>query len=315
MRYVVTLEHVVTEKVLEVGGKARCLSGLLQAGISVPLGFCVATVAYEDFLIANGLDEFISNCLSRIEQSESLAKISTEIRRAILSAEVPRPICQEITQALESNGPEATPLVVRSSAIPEDLQEASFAGQYESFINISGVGQIIGKVRECWASLWSERALIYRQRHRLDRQRDKMAVIVQRMVRPDVSGVTMTGNPITGTTSEVIITASFGLAESIVSGLVSPDEYHVDKQRKEIVSRQIADKRIESVASSSGLILRRALPPDRRRKQSLSEPQILKLTEIAIEIETLLGSSREIEWSLEKDSVFILQARPLALSF
>lgn len=311
MRYVVTLEHVAGENGLQVGGKAATLARLVQAGMSVPLGFCIATVAYEEFICSNGLDDLISICLSRLERSEPLAKICTEIRRAILSADVPRVICQEIIQMLEFAEFNSTPLVVRSSAILEDLQQVSFAGQYESYLNISGVDQIIGKVRECWASLWSERAVIYRRRHRLDPQLDKMAVIVQRMIWPDVSGVTMTGNPITGSTAEVIITASFGLAESIVSGLVSPDEYHVDKERKEIVSKHIADKKIESVAASGGQILRRALPAGRRREQSLSEPQILKLAEIAIRIETLLGSFQEIEWSLENDSVFILQARPL----
>jgi phosphoenolpyruvate synthase/pyruvate phosphate dikinase len=311
MRYVLTLSEINETNLPEVGRKAAGLGILMRAGIAVPAGFCLRTEAYEDFLAVNDLDDLINSSLSRLRAGESAALLGEEIRREIRAAEIPERIGEEIGRALQSSGLESTPVVVRSTATAEDLAESSFAGQYESFINITGKDQIIGRVKECWASLWNERAIVYRRQRALDNQPDKMAVIVQRMVNPEISGVMMTANPISGIQSEIILTASFGLAESIVSGFVTPDEYHIDKTNIEILSKSIADKKVESVPLPGGLIRRRPLSIERRRKQALPDPQVLTLSRMAIVIEELFGGPQEIEWSLEEGQFYFLQSRPL----
>jgi pyruvate,water dikinase len=311
MTYVLTLPEIDETCVTRVGRKAAGLGILTRAGIPVPEGFCVSASAYEDFLAHNKMDAPIIGSLSRLQQGESAAQLSGEIRRAILAAAVPESISEEIVRALQSGGLESKAVVIRSTASAEDLLEASFAGQYESFINIAGEDQIIGKIKECWASLWNERATVYRRLRMHDYRPGTMAVIVQRMVDPEISGVMMTANPISGVETEMVLTASFGLAESIVSGFVTPDEYHVDKNNLDILSRSIEEKKVESVPASNGLIQRRPVAVELRRKQALPDSQILTLSRVALEIEELFGSPQEIEWSLEGDTFFILQSRPL----
>lgn len=219
-----------------VGGKAANLGEMIHAGLPVPPGFCITTPAYA--LVAEGSQ--IESILVELATTDAydtshLAKLATTARTRLLEAPIPTSIVEAITEAYRMLGDgEYVPIAVRSSATAEDLPFASFAGQQETYLNIVGVNALIAAIRRCWASLWTDRAVIYRASNGIDQQRVRLAVAIQHMVNASVAGILFTANPLTGKRRQAVIDASPGLGEAVVSGAVNPDHFVINTATGEI---------------------------------------------------------------------------------
>jgi phosphoenolpyruvate synthase/pyruvate phosphate dikinase len=232
-----------------VGGKGASLARMATAGLPVPPGFHVTTAAYRRFVEANALQAVIAEATANAQPDDpaSLERASAAVRRLFRSGAVPEAVAAAIHAAYTSLGAAeptgAEPaLAVRSSATAEELPGLSFAGQYESYLNVRGESALLAAVRRCWASLWTVRAISYRLRNGIDQRAVAMAVVVQRLVPSEASGVLFTANPTTGDRDEVVINASFGLGESVVSGDVAPDRYVLSKSSREVKEVSIGAK-------------------------------------------------------------------------
>ncbi len=302
------------------GGKGANLSRLTAGGFPIPPGFCITADAYSYLLEVTGLNQVINRLLDEInfDDHEDIAGRSAVIRDLIEQQPIPEEIAAAILRAYADLGRalacrhlEATPVAVRSSATAEDLPEASFAGQQDTYLNIRGGHSLLEHVRRCWASLWTSRAMTYRQRHGFEHQKVAVAVVVQAMVNPAVSGILFTANPITGSRSECVINASWGLGEAIVSGLVNPDTLIVDKSSGQILQQDIVQKERKIVFSSRAGAVEEDVPEQQQRQNALRPSQAAHLTALAVRIEEYFGAPQDIEWALESGSCYILQARPI----
>ncbi|HEY0496843.1 MAG TPA: PEP/pyruvate-binding domain-containing protein [Kutzneria sp.] len=270
-----------------VGGKAANLGVLTGAGLPVPPGFCVSTEAYRRVAAGVPLDE---------------------VRAALLAVEIPADIADEIRTRYRELGADA-PVAVRSSATAEDLPFASFAGQQDTFLNVVGVDSVLDAVRRCWASLWTDRAVAYRESNGIDHNVVELAVVVQLMVDSAVAGVLFTANPVTGRRREAVIDANAGLGETVVSGSVNPDHFVVDTASGRILQRRLGDKKIAIRSVAGGgtreVVLDSAEP-------CLSDEQILELTALGDRVERHYGSPQDTEWAIDADGkVWLTQARPI----
>ena len=301
------------------GGKCRSLAALTAAGLPVPSGFIVSTYAYREALLSLGLDREIEATLSNgeMETQEAAEAASRHIAGLLSRHSVPAALTEEIFRAYWmlceklSRGSQIA-VAVRSSATAEDLAEASFAGQQETYLNITGPERVVQAVRDCWASLFSPRALLYRSQ-RCGRPLDSlaMAVGVQAMVPARVAGVLFTVNPRTGDPSEVVIEASWGLGESVVGGSVTPDRYVVDKRTGKTIETHISQKMIEVVCSPHGTD-HQQVPLPKQCLPCLTLAHRERLAEIARDVEALFGVPQDIEWAIDaSDDCFVLQARPV----
>jgi pyruvate,water dikinase len=308
-----TLALRAPEAVLEtVGGKGAALAHMVGAGLPIPDGFHVTTAAYEAFVQHNDLAPAIGAALEAADPDKptSLETASRTIRELFLRGEIPPEIAGAIASAYASL-PGSRPVVaVRSSATAEDLPEASFAGQQESFLNVEGVDAVLDAVRRCWASLWTARAIGYRERRQIGIERLKLAVVVQCLVPAEVAGILFTANPVSGRRKEAVINAAWGLGEAVVGGEVTPDTYIVDKETGELLAREIAEKETMTVRVNGGTESH-PVPQDLRRAPALSEDQAADLVELGVKIEDLYGDPRDIEWALADGEFAILQARPI----
>ncbi|MGO0123044.1 phosphoenolpyruvate synthase [Desulfothermobacter acidiphilus] len=304
-----------------VGGKGANLGELTQAGIPVPPGFCVTAGAYKHFIETTGLASKIKGIIAAVDVDnlEQLMQETEKVRQLIVSTPVPPEIEKEVVAAyreLAGKGPDPA-VAVRSSATAEDLPEASFAGQQETYLNMVGAAEVVEAVRKCWASLWTARATAYRQAQGFDHFAVYLSAVVQRMIQSERSGVAFTVNPVTGRRDEIMINASWGLGEAVVSGAVTPDEYLVDKGTRRIKSKNVAAKTIMIVArpdAPSGTVkvdVAQHLGPEYVEKQCLEDDKILELTDILLRVERHYGSPQDIEWGYEKGKFYILQSRPV----
>ncbi|ACX52822.1 phosphoenolpyruvate synthase [Ammonifex degensii KC4] len=320
-RFIRWFHELTKEDIPLVGGKGANLGELTQAGIPVPPGFCVTAEAYKHFIEATGLAPKIKEIIAstNVDNLEELMQNTERVRELIKSTPVPPEIEEEIVSAykeLAAGGPEPA-VAVRSSATAEDLPEASFAGQQETYLNVRGTAEVVEAVRKCWASLWTARATAYRQAQGFDHFAVYLSAVVQKMIQSERSGVAFTVNPVTGVRDELMINASWGLGEAVVSGAVTPDEYLVDKNTRRIKSKNIASKSVMIVArpdAPSGTVkveVARHLGPEYVEKQCLSDEEILELTDILLRVEKHYGSPQDIEWGYEKGKFYILQARPV----
>lgn len=320
-RFIRWFHELTKEDIPLVGGKGANLGELTQAGIPVPPGFCVTAEAYKHFIEATGLAPKIKEIIAstNVDNLEELMQNTGRVRELIKSTPVPPEIEEEIVSAykeLAAGGPEPA-VAVRSSATAEDLPEASFAGQQETYLNVLGTAEVVEAVRSCWASLWTARATAYRQAQGFDHFAVYLSAVVQKMIQSERSGVAFTVNPVTGARDELMINASWGLGEAVVSGAVTPDEYLVDKNTRRIKSKNISLKSVMIVArpdAPSGTVkveVARHLGPEYVEKQCLSDEEILELTDILLRVEKHYGSPQDIEWGYEKGKFYILQARPV----
>ncbi|AWI05429.1 PEP/pyruvate-binding domain-containing protein [Clostridium drakei] len=309
--YVLPLAH--KQATLEmVGGKGMSLSKLLTAGIPVPDGFHVTTYSYQIFVKKNYIQPQINKLLDSIDCNNisQLEDVSAKIGILFHNGEMPQEVSAAIKIAYAELGNIA--VAVRSSATVEDLPDASFAGQQETYLNIQGENEILAAVKRCWASLWAARAIAYRVKRNIKQEVVALAVVVQKLAFSDASGVMFTLNPINGRRGEMIINAAWGIGEAVVSSLVTPDTIVVDKNLERIVSYEAANKEIMTVRTSDGT--EEILVPERlRKKHALSRNQVMQLTQLGKKIEKNYQMPMDIEWALEKDKLYIVQARPITV--
>ena len=299
------------------GGKAANLGELVRAGFPVPAGFCVTTAAYE--LVA--ADAELGPTLAALagtqpEDTARLAGLAKEARSHLSDATVPDFLAQAIAEAYEGLGDgESVPVAVRSSATAEDLPQASFAGQQDTYLNVVGVESVLDAVQRCWASLWTDRAVSYRATNGIDPHGVRLAVAVQRMVDASVAGVLFTANPVTGRRRQAVIDASPGLGEAVVSGMVNPDHFVVNTATGEIVERRLGDKRVAIMAGSGGGTERVELDAG-EDGASLSDGQVLALARQGERVEEHYGMPQDTEWAIDDDGgIWLLQARPITTLF
>ncbi|MEJ8793860.1 PEP/pyruvate-binding domain-containing protein [Blautia sp. ICN-22010] len=295
-----------------VGGKGMSLSKLLTAGIPVPEGFHVTTTSYKIFVEKNHIQPHINKLLDGIDSNNTsqLENVSTQIGMLFHNGEMPQEVSDAIKTAYAGLGNIA--VAVRSSATAEDLPDASFAGQQETYLNIQGENEVLDAVKRCWISLWTARAIAYRVKNGIKQEIVALAVVVQKLVFSDASGVMFTLNPINGRRSEMIVNAAWGLGESVVSSLVTPDTIVVDKNAERIVSYEAANKEIMTVRTSDGTE-EIPTPEQLRKKHALTRNQVMRLTQLGKKIEKYYEMPMDVEWALEKDKLYIVQARPITV--
>jgi pyruvate,water dikinase len=297
-----------------VGGKGANLGRLASAGFNVPAGFTVTTDAYREFVAASGLQQTVLDHLAAFDYGdlEALERDTARLRAAFTDAPIPQQLTDAVTEALEKLGTD-THVAVRSSGTAEDLAEASFAGQHDTYLDVRGTPEVLDAVRRCWASMWTARAVAYRHHNGIDSTTIAVAVVVQTMVSSEVSGVLFTGNPMTAATDEMVINASWGLGEAIVSGLTQPDEYVLTWRTLKIKDRALGGKSIQIVRSPSGQgTVEQEVAPDDRARHCLSDDQAAALGRLGRQVtEYYAGIPQDIEWALVGDDVYLLQARPI----
>jgi pyruvate,water dikinase len=294
-----------------VGGKGWNLGELSHIpGIHVPEGFCVTTAGYRKAVEPNEAFQALLQRLNGLqaEDREQIGEISGKIREAIMEAPIPADVEEAVLRYLSRLG-EQHAYAVRSSATAEDLPHASFAGQQDTYLNVIGGQSILQHIRKCWASLFTDRAVIYRIQNGFDHSQVYVAVIVQRMVFPHASGILFTADPVSSNRKLLSIDAGFGLGEALVSGLVSADCYKV--RDGEIVDKRISAKRLAIYGRREGGTETRLLDADQQNAQTLTDSQIVQLARIGRQIEAYFGKPQDIEWCLADDTFYIVQSRPI----
>ena len=310
---VVDFSKVGKEDVELVGGKGANLGEMTQVGLPVPPGFIVTAPAYFDFLEYNGFRKRIGEIVSEIDvrEPEQLQVASSQIKRLIISGKVPQGLVKQIFSAYHSLGKWRPALVaVRSSATAEDLPEASFAGQQETFLNVQGEAHLIEAVRAAWASLFTARAIFYREEKKFDHFKVGIAVPVQKMVQSEVSGVMFTIDPITNDKNRIVIEAIWGLGELIVQGAITPDHYVVDKENWEIKIKEVA-KQEEELVKKGQETKRQDVPKSRKEKAKLTDKEMVNLAKIGQKVQEHYFFPQDIEWAYEKGKLYLVQTRPV----
>ncbi|MFJ7809005.1 phosphoenolpyruvate synthase [Bacillus cereus] len=309
--FVLDFQEIEKTQLFLVGGKGLNLGELSNIqGIRVPEGFCVTTVGYEQAIGKNGAFQTLLNQLTmlKIEERDRIGEISKQIREVIMAVEIPVDVVESVAHYLSHFGDEHA-YAVRSSATAEDLPYASFAGQQDTYLNIIGKENILQHIKKCWASLYTDRAVIYRMQNDFDHDQVSICIVVQKMVFPEASGILFTADPITSNRKVLSIDASFGLGEALVSGLVSADNYKVKED--EIVEKVIATKKLAIYGRKEGGTERKKIAPNQQKIQTLTEQQILQLARIGRQIEAYFGCPQDIEWCLVDDTIYIVQSRPI----
>ncbi|PGS42005.1 phosphoenolpyruvate synthase [Bacillus cereus] len=309
--FVLDFQEIENTQLSLVGGKGLNLGELTNIqGIQVPEGFCVTTVGYEKAIEQNEELQTLLQQLTKLKMEEraQIGKMSKKIREVIMAVEIPSDVVEAVTHYLSRFGNEHA-YAVRSSATAEDLPYASFAGQQDTYLNIIGEEAILQHVRKCWASLFTERAVMYRMQNSFEHNQVSICVVVQKMIFPEVSGIIFTADPVTSNRKVLSIDASFGLGEALVSGLVSADNYKV--KEGEITETMIATKKIAIYALQEGGTETKQIDPAQQKLQTLSEQQILQLAQIGRQIEAYFGCPQDIEWCLAHNTFYIVQSRPI----
>ncbi|MEX0136801.1 phosphoenolpyruvate synthase [Bacillus nitratireducens] len=309
--FVLDFQEIKNAQLSLVGGKGLNLGELSKIqGIQVPEGFCVTTVGYEKAIEQNEELQTLLQQLTKLKMEEraQIGEISKEIRESIMAVEIPVDVVESVAHYLSRFGNEHA-YAVRSSATAEDLPYASFAGQQDTYLNIIGEEAILQHVRKCWASLFTERAVMYRMQNGFEHNQVSICVVVQKMVFPKASGILFTADPVTSNRKVLSIDASFGLGEALVSGLVSADNYKV--KEGEIIGTMIATKKLAIYALKEGGTETGQIEPAQQKLQTLPEQQILQLARIGRQIEAYFGCPQDIEWCLVDDTFYIVQSRPI----
>lgn len=309
--YVYNLNENVQPELSEVGGKAANLIALANVdNLNLPEGFCITTTAYAEVFKNNkDLNELLTRLsLVKINELNSISTIGKEIREIIVSATIPENIIDDIKRYFEKLGDDNS-YAVRSSATAEDLPTASFAGQHDTYLNIIGFDSLLEHISKCWASLFTDRGIIYRIQNGFDHKEVNLAVVVQRMVFSDASGVMFTADPITSNRTVVSIGACFGLGEALVSGLVDSDNYKVCDGK--IMDKSIASKHKGIYVKEDGGTKEKAIDAHLKDKSILTDDQILELERIGRSIEAYFSCPQDIEWCVVDDLIYVVQSRPM----
>lgn len=317
--YVLWFDELRRADVGLVGGKSSSLGELTSSvDVPVPYGYATTANAYRYFMEKTGQNKKIHKMLQElqdVEDSVELHEVCTKIRESICSATMPEDLAEQIGKAYEELAEkvgEKNPFVaVRSSATAEDLPDASFAGQQDTYLNVTGRDMVIRKVKECYASTFTDRAVYYRAKKDFDHENVALSAAVQMMADAKAAGVMFTVNLATGADDSIMIEGSWGLGEYIVQGTVTPDNFVVDKDSLTITSRRINEKSIELIRKEGGDVEERKVEPERAKAQVISDEQIAQLADYAKRIEKHYGCYMDMEWAVDhKDRLWILQARP-----
>ncbi|WP_407431082.1 phosphoenolpyruvate synthase [Methanobrevibacter sp.] len=314
--YVQKFEDLNKSDIAIAGGKGANLGELTQAGIPVPPGFVVTAETYQKFMEDTGINDKVLDILDKIDinDTKALQAAAEEIKSIIIETPIPDDMIMFIKEAYnqlcQRVGEEDTDVAIRSSATAEDLPEASFAGQQDTFLHVSGDEEVIEYVRKCWASLFEARAIFYREENDFEHSKVLIAVVVQKMAIADKAGVMFTVNPSTG--EEIaLIEGSWGLGEAVVSGDVTPDNYQVDKANNEVINVTISDKKVMYTNDESGTSIKVDVPEEKRMERVLSDEELVELTEMGKRVQAHYGEPMDTEWAFERDNLFLLQARPI----
>jgi len=324
-KLILWFDELKKEDIPLVGGKNANLGEMYQAGIPVPPGFAVTAAAYEKFITETGIAEkiykIIGETVTDINNPQQYEVASKKIRELIESTKIVKEIDEAIREAYrklcERIGIPDVSVAVRSSATAEDLPDASFAGQQETYLNVKGEDEVIKKTQKCWSSLFTPRAIFYRTQKGFRHEDVLISVGIQKMVNAKAAGVMFTINPVTGDPNQIVIEGNWGLGESVVSGAVTPDDYIVDKRTMKIIEKRIAKKTVEYIRDpETGETIHAEVPEERQNIPCLTDEEIIKLAELAKIIENHYGGKpQDIEWAIDKDlefpeSIFIVQSRP-----
>ena len=306
---ILDFNEIKKEDVLVAGGKGANLGEMTSAKINVPSGFVITADAYRDFLKVNGIDILIENGIKKsVDDERKLLNKAEHFRGKIKSGKFPVRLEHTIREKYFNLG-NNTSVAVRSSATVEDLPDASFAGQQETYLNVQGIENVLNAVRNCYASLWGNRAVSYRFHQGYNQTSVSIAVVIQEMIESEKSGVLFTVNPVNKKENEMQINASFGLGESIVSGRVTADSYIIDKSGK-IAQVNIGSKETQIVYGDKETV-EVAVSSDKRNTRALNDREILELMKCGLEIEKHYRMPMDIEWAIKNDIIYILQARAI----
>jgi rifampicin phosphotransferase len=313
---VASLSAFERDDLMLAGGKGANLGELVHRGFAVPPGFVITTAAYDLLLQTNAVQDRLNNILASldVEKPDSVAEISRQIHDLFQQIPIPAQITDEILRAYQELNDGA--VAVRSSATAEDLPQAAFAGQQETFLNVIGEQQLMDAVRGCWASLWSERAILYRARQNIDQSTVKLAVVVQTMIPAEAAGVMFTANPVSGEREELIIDANPGLGEAVVGGMVTPDHFVINKRSRRIQEQRPGRREVVIHAKTGGGVEQIHSTKEITNTSALPLPAVSKLAGAGIEIERHYGAPQDIEWAWMQDDskigkFYILQSRPM----
>ena len=323
-KLILWFEELGKEDIPLVGGKNANLGEMLKAGIPVPPGFAITAHAYKRFIEETGIAEqiykIIEETVTDPNDPKQYEEASKRIRSLIESTPMPDYLAEAIKQAYRELCNRTNivniSVAVRSSATAEDLPDASFAGQQETYLNVAGEDKLLEKTVKCWSSLFTPRAIFYRTQKGFRHEDVLISVGVQKMVNAKAAGVMFTINPVTGDRNQIVIEANWGLGESVVSGAVTPDYYAVDKNTMKIIEKKIAKKTVEYVKNpETGETIHAEVPPERQEIPCLTDEEILRLAELGKKIEEHYGKAQDIEWAIDRDlpfpeNVFIVQSRP-----
>ncbi|MGG1464226.1 phosphoenolpyruvate synthase [Bacillus licheniformis] len=309
-KYVLYFNEIDQFDLPSVGGKGANLGEMTKAGFPVPQGFCISTEAYRAFIQTSGIIDSLFDQLEQLKHDdlEQIRTVGKQIREHLAQISMPDEIKSAILEGIDTTGKDKA-YAVRSSATAEDLPDASFAGQQDTFLNVCGKDQLLEAVKQCWSSLFTDRAISYRAKNGFDNRSVFLAVVVQEMVFPEVSGIMFTADPITGHRKTVSIDASFGLGEALVSGVVSADLYQI--RSGEIVKKQLSKKESAIYSVPEGGTVQKTLSPEKQQTQALPDPRIIELAELGRKIEAHYGKEQDIEWAFAGGRFYILQSRPI----
>ncbi len=315
--YTLDFSTIGTADHARVGGKCASLGQMTQAGVAVPPGFAVTTDAYLAMLESHGLKAEIERHLEGVDpyDMDQVDRAAQAIRIRIRSHKMPAEVEAAIRLAYANMGADM-PVAVRSSATAEDMPDASFAGQQDTYLWVRGADDVVKKVADCWASLYTTRAVAYREKNRIPHIDVLMSVGVQKMVNARAAGVAMSIDPVNGDRTKIVIDASWGLGEMVVSGVVTPDNFTVEKVLEEIIDRKISDKHVELVGDATlGEAVEREVPEDRRHVQCLSDAEVLAVARLAKRLERQNKCPQDVEWAIDADlpdgeNLLALQSRP-----
>ncbi|PIR03701.1 MAG: hypothetical protein COV59_04490 [Candidatus Magasanikbacteria bacterium CG11_big_fil_rev_8_21_14_0_20_39_34] len=312
MQYIRSLKNITKGDGRIAGGKGASLGELIQAGISVPRGFMLTTAAFDSFLQKMQIQEEIHALVQKVDRQKihTLEYVSEVIRGLILSVDMPIDMIDEIEQGFANLG--VASVAVRSSATREDGLNAAWAGQLDSFLNTTQE-RLIKNIQKCWASLYTPRALFYRMENNLQNEDISIAVIIQKMIQSEVSGVAFSVHPVTEDPGQLVIEAGYGLGEALVSGSLTPDTYIVGKGTQGILQKNISkqEKMMVQNTQGEGANMWKEVDASVQKEQKLSDDAIVELTKIIMEVEKHYGFPVDVEWVCENGKFFVVQSRPI----
>ncbi|MEE3418089.1 MAG: PEP/pyruvate-binding domain-containing protein, partial [Methanosphaera sp.] len=317
MNYVEFFKQLSKDDIPIAGGKGANLGELTNAGIPVPPGFVITAGTYQKFITETGIVDQINDMLATLDinNTPELQKVAEDIKQLIVTTDIPDDIQTAIIESYNKLCMDVEKddvvVAIRSSATAEDLPDASFAGQQDTYLNISGIDDVLTNVRMCWASLFEARAIFYRAENDFDHSKVLIAVVVQQMVNSEKAGVMFTVDPSTGE-EEMLIEGAWGLGEGVVSGTVTPDTCRYDKANDEVKSYRINTKKTMFTKDpETGATVQIEVPDDLKDKRVLTDSDLEQLTQLGRKIQKHYGAPMDTEWGIENDKVYMLQARPI----